>query len=91
MAFNTKNLDWALFSSAGVILASVLTRKLIKGSYKKLKGKEPPNDPTSKHVTWGEAITWGIASGAAIGLARILAQEGTVKGYKKVFKKSAPR
>jgi hypothetical protein len=91
MAFNTKNLDWALFSSAGVILASVLTRKLMQGSYKKVKGKEPPDDPTSKHVSWDEALTWGIVSGAVIGLARVLAQEGTVKSYKKVFKKSPPR
>lgn len=91
MAFNAKNLDWTLFSSASVILASMLTRKLIHASYKKLKGKEPPNNPTSSRVTWGEAITWGIASGAAIGLARIAAKKGSAKGYKKVFKKSPPR
>lgn len=91
MTLKTKDLDWTLFSSAGVILASVLTRKLIRGGYKKLKGKEPPNDPASGHVTWSEAIAWGITSGAAIGLARIAAKKGSAKGYKKVFKKTPPR
>ncbi len=91
MALRTKNLDWTLFSSASVILASMLTRKLIRSGYKKLKGKEPPNDPSSGHVTWREAIIWGIASGALTGLARITAKKGSAKGYKKVFKKKPPR
>lgn len=91
MDFDKKNIRWTIISSGSVILASVLTRRLIQGSYKKLRGKEPPNDPSSAYVTWGEAVTWAVLSGAAIGLARVVAQKGSASGYKKIFKKSPPR
>ncbi len=91
MDFGSKDLKWTIISSGSVILASVLTRELIKGAYKKLKGKKPPNDPSSAYVTWGEAVTWAVLSGAAIGLARVVAQRGSASGYKKLFKSSPPR
>ena len=91
MNFSSEDIKWTIISSGSVILASVLTRKLIQGSYKKIRGKEPPNDPSSAYVSWGEAVTWAVLSGAAIGLARVVAQRGSVASYKKIFKSTPPR
>ena len=34
-------------------------------------------------TTWAEAIAWSIASGVALGLARLIAQRGAAEAWRK--------
>ena len=67
----------------GSILAAFLMRKALHATWKGLTGKEPPANPEHPDVTWPEAVSWAVASGAAIGLARLAAQKKVAASWHK--------
>jgi hypothetical protein len=58
-------------SAAGAFVA----RKSLTFAWKAATGKEPPANPEHPAVTWAEAATWAVVSGALVGLARLIAQK----------------
>ena len=59
-------------STAGSILAASAARKALQVSWKTVTGTPPPDDPKSRETDWVVALSWAIASGAAIGVARLI-------------------
>jgi len=57
------------------MLGAVVARKLLTFIWKAASGKEPPANPEHPAVTWPEAVSWAVASGAVVGLARLAAQK----------------
>lgn len=55
-------------------VAGVAMRHAIKGTWKAARGSEPPENPAAPDVDWREAVAWSVASGVAVGLARLLAR-----------------
>jgi hypothetical protein len=62
----------ALAASA---LGALVARKSLAFAWKTATGKEPPSNPEHPAVTWTEAATWAVVSGAVVGLARLIAQK----------------
>ena len=60
--------------TAIAIAAGVATRHALRAAWKHRRGKEPPINPAAPGVTWSEAITWGAAVGAAVGVSRVLSR-----------------
>lgn len=56
------------------LAAAMGTRKLVTVGWKKVTGKEPPNDPIDPRVSVGEALSWAILLGVTMETARLLAQ-----------------
>lgn len=56
-------------------LGAMATRKLLALTWKTVSGNEPPANPEHPSVTWPEAVSWAVVSGAFIGLARLAAQK----------------
>ena len=54
--------------------AAMLTRRLVTAGWKRLTGKEPPDDPQDQSVGFGEALSWAIILGVAMETARLVAQ-----------------
>jgi hypothetical protein len=48
-------------------------RKLMNLGWKRVTGKEPPDDPNDPAVGTAEAISWAIALGVVVAVARVLA------------------
>ena len=67
----------------GSIAAAFLARKVLHLIWKSITGKEPPANPEHPEVTWPEAVSWAVASGAAIGLARLAAQKRVASRWHK--------
>lgn len=67
---------------AGVLAAKVGRAVLDKG-WAKTKGGEPPRNPAVPGTSWGEAITWAVASGITVGVARLLATKGVASSWAK--------
>jgi hypothetical protein len=40
-------------------------------------GHEAPDNPSKPGVRWPEALSWGLATGAAAGAAKVIARRGT--------------
>jgi len=73
MSGKSSRLGWKLFATLSAIVAAALARPLIETTWTTATGKHPPANPESPDTTWAEAFGWAIASGAAIGVARLLA------------------
>jgi hypothetical protein len=43
----------------------------------------PPTNPESPDTTWQEAVGWAIVSGAAVGVARLLATRTAANYWRK--------
>ncbi len=67
---------------AGVVSAKIARSVLDKG-WARTKGGEPPRNPAVPGTSWGEALSWAIASGVAVGVARLIATKGVAGGWVK--------
>ena len=61
--------------------AAAVTRKLLDRSWKAAAGKNPPENPADPDVSFGEAVLWAAITGAAVALARMLAQRRAASYY----------
>ena len=59
--------------SAAAFGAAFAVRKLMNLGWKKATGKEPPADPNDPAVGTAEALSWAIALGVVVAVARVLA------------------
>jgi hypothetical protein len=72
---------WTVFSLVSALGAAALAKKLIDKAWTVSTGKKPPENPADPDVQLGEAIAWAVASGTAVGLARMLAQRRAASYY----------
>ncbi|MFG6158937.1 DUF4235 domain-containing protein [Halomonas sp. 1390] len=68
------NLLWSVVGYTAVIGASLLTRHAAREAYRKTAGAAPPENPGRRDTRWREALLWGTASGALVGVARVVGQ-----------------
>ncbi len=57
--------------------AAFVARKLLTIGWKTVTGKAPPEHPEDPQVALSEALVWGVALGAAVAAARLLATRAT--------------
>jgi hypothetical protein len=72
---------WTVFSLVAGLGAAALTRKLLDRSWKVAAGKNPPENPADPDVSLAEAVMWASLTGAAVALARMLAQRRAAGYY----------
>jgi hypothetical protein len=70
------------------IVVRKLSQKVLDKVWVRTKGTEPPAHPAAPGTPWGEALTWAIASGAAVGAARLVAMKGTATAKVKLTGKA---
>jgi hypothetical protein len=80
-ADKNKSLVWSAASVAAAFAGVAIAKFLLNLIWRTATGKKPPTNPTNPEVDPGEAITWAVASGAAIALARILATRRAAQYY----------
>ena len=59
-------------------------RKLVSFGWKRVTGKEPPNDPHDPKVSVGEALAWAVALGVSMEVARLLAGRAATKNMRRI-------
>ena len=65
------------------VAASKVARSLLDKGWAKTKGGEPPRNPAVPGTTWSEALTWAVASGVAVAVARLVATKGVASTWVK--------
>ncbi len=70
------------------MVARKVSDKALSAAWKKTKHSEPPADPASPGTPWSEAISWAVASGVAMAVARLLATRGTATAKMKITGKA---
>ena len=74
---------YSLLGLAATLGATMAARKAMTATWKLSTGKQPPSNPEHPDVSMGEAVAWAIASGVAVGLARMLASRKAAEYYRR--------
>ncbi len=74
-------LAWKVLGTGAAIGAAAVARILVTSGWTAATGKEPPANPEDPEVSWPEAVAWAVASGALIGVARLLATRKAATYY----------
>jgi len=77
------NAVWKVMAMGAAIGASVVAHKLTDGSWKFIRGTEPPKNPEDPDIDWSEAIGFALLSGAIVGLSRMVASRQAAAIYKR--------
>ena len=77
------SLGWRLLGGLSAILAGIAARKVLTKGWATATGHNPPANPAAPGTQWREAVPFAIASGAAMGLARMLATRKAASYYRK--------
>jgi hypothetical protein len=75
MADDDGKLGYKALAALAAVLGALVARRSLTMAWKMATGKEPPANPEHPTVTWPEAVTWAVVSGAVVGLARLAAQK----------------
>ena len=70
-----------MFSLVSALGAAAIAKKAIDKSWTIATGKKPPENPADPDVDIWEAVAWAVASGTAIGMARMIAQRRAASYY----------
>jgi hypothetical protein len=74
---------WTLFGLAATLGATIAARKAMTATWKLSTGKQPPSNPEHPDVSLAEAAAWAVASGMAVGLARMFATRKAADYYRR--------
>jgi len=74
---------WSLMGLGATLGATMAARKAMTATWKLSTGKKPPSNPEHPDVSLGEAVTWAVASGVAVGLARMFATRAAAAYYRR--------
>ncbi|TWT56418.1 DUF4235 domain-containing protein [Allorhodopirellula solitaria] len=61
----------SVIALAAAVGATFVARELLETTWRTTLDRDPPKNPASREVAWKEAMLWGAASGALVGIARI--------------------
>lgn len=75
-------LAWKVLGTGSAVLAASAAQKGLTAAWKLVTGTEPPTIPEDPDTEWTEAVTWAVASGVVIGLARLLATRRAAQYYR---------
>jgi hypothetical protein len=74
---------WSLMGLGATLGATMAARKAMTATWKLSTGKKPPSNPEHPDVSMGEAAAWAVASGVAVGHARMLATRKAADYYRR--------
>jgi hypothetical protein len=74
-------LMWKVLDTGAVLGADVISRRLVTRGWKTATGRKPPTNPADPTVSWPRAFGWAVASGACVGVARLLATRRAAEYY----------
>ncbi|MCW2776850.1 MAG: hypothetical protein JWN17_575 [Frankiales bacterium] len=73
--------------ATGVVVRKVAD-KAVSSAWRRTRHTEPPADPAAPGTPWGDALSWAVASGVAMAVARLLATRGTATAKLKLTGKA---
>jgi hypothetical protein len=76
-------IGWKVVGVMSGLLAARTSKAVLEKTWRSTKGTEPPRNPAAPGTTWTEAMTWAVASGVAVGLARLIATRGAAQAWRR--------
>jgi hypothetical protein len=67
---------WSITAAAAAMLAGVALRQAVQQGWERTRDERAPLNPAAPGVSWGEALTWALVSGAIVGVGRVVVRRG---------------
>ncbi|WP_165491837.1 DUF4235 domain-containing protein [Egibacter rhizosphaerae] len=90
VASAAQTIAWKAGAAAAAFVAALTTRKVLNLLWTRLRGSEPPEDPTDPATGWGDAVGWTVATTVGVGVAQLVARRGAAAGWAKATGDSPP-
>jgi hypothetical protein len=74
---------WKILGTGSAVLTGIAAKKVLTTAWTKGTGHPPPANPESPDTSWGEALVWALATGAVVGVARMLASRKAAEFYRR--------
>ena len=68
-----KKYGWKAITIALGALVGLVTQRLIEMPWKLVRGSTPPKVLADRRSPWLDAVSWAVASGVGVGVARLVA------------------
>jgi hypothetical protein len=81
-----QEIEWRVVAGASGALAALATRRLLTRIWR-ASGWAPDENEWG---TWGQALAWGIAVGAGMGAARVIALRAAAAGFERATGTTPP-
>lgn len=76
-------LAWKVLGTGSAVLAAAVAQRGLEVAWRAATGEPPPSIPEDPDTDWKEAVTWAVASGVVVGLARLLATRRAASYYRR--------
>ena len=76
-------LGFKVLTLVATVGAAMVARKVVARTWQLAAGNPPPANPEDPEVTWKESVSFALLSGAAIGLARMVASREAAAWFRK--------
>jgi hypothetical protein len=83
MAGKSEQIAWKVVGLVAAITAGIAAKKVATTAWEKGTGSPPPANPESPDTTWAQALGWAVATGAVVGVARMLASRKLADYWRK--------
>ncbi len=81
----SRKLRWKLVSVGTGMLAGLLTRRVIRATYRSVRKNSAtpvtPFDLTNPRFSWPDALLWAAAAGVGLGIAKVVSARVAVFGW----------
>ena len=74
---------WRAMSAVAVVVASVAVQHALVVAWRTATGRKPPQAPEDPDSPWGRPLAFAMASGAAVGAARLVVHRQAAAYYRK--------
>lgn len=81
MSSTAERLTWRVLGTGLAVVTGLVVRKVFAAAWRSTTSHDPPTNPAAPETSWGEALGWALASGAAIGVGRMVATRGATAGW----------
>ena len=68
-----QNYGWKAIAVGTGALTGFATQRVIELIWTAVRGSEPPKQAADRASPWPEALSWAVATGIGVGVARLLA------------------
>ena len=75
---------WRVVGGVSGLVAAAVTRQALTRLWRARKHDDPPANPAAPSTSWPDAVLWAVATGVALGVARLVALRGAAAGWRKV-------
>jgi hypothetical protein len=85
-----KQLAWKVVSAGSAAVSVLVTRRVLTVVWQRFGSAPPPDGAADRKVTWRAALSWAVATGVGIAVARVIAVRVSARAWQVAMHEAPP-